>query len=315
MRYIVVLLALTGLLLSASQMPRMYANMGTPLFELVDKMDPLTADKKLGTYLQTYEEHAMSVRQAGLELGNNKDVGQRYLKQLRKLQKDHDYLMLLTKRELYKTMETGDYRRFYTLMKTAPDSLMQSSGFSKEVVGFYKKHRRQGHLHYLDVYIKAHEQPKPSQEKETHKKRVSDEYTYDAWAATVGRIKAGENAQSKKEPPKAAKPKPAKKTGLREQAKKVSRDPYAAAADPYSDGSSSSKKVTILTTKTCGACKAAKKFLRKKGIPFTEYDVNSSSIGKKLFQQNKGYAVPLILIGKEKMTGLDQDKFMKIYNQ
>lgn len=46
------------------------------------------------------------------------------------------------------------------------------------------------------------------------------------------------------------------------------------------DNAFASQKVVMLTTTWCGVCKRARAWLSEKGIPFDEYDVERSEMGK-----------------------------------
>jgi len=64
--------------------------------------------------------------------------------------------------------------------------------------------------------------------------------------------------------------------------------------------------VTLYTTATCGYCKKAKAYLRKRSVPFIEYDVEKSVTGKLDYQRLKGRGVPIILVGNQRMNGYSE---------
>ena len=66
---------------------------------------------------------------------------------------------------------------------------------------------------------------------------------------------------------------------------------------------SKQKQLILLTTSWCPACKRAKAYLREKRIVFTEYDIERSSIGKRLYKERSGHAIPMVIIGDEYRTG------------
>lgn len=68
------------------------------------------------------------------------------------------------------------------------------------------------------------------------------------------------------------------------------------------------REVKILTATWCGVCKAAKAYLASKGIYFSEYDVETSDIGRQEFQRLGGKGVPIILVGKQRMDGFSSSK-------
>lgn len=68
------------------------------------------------------------------------------------------------------------------------------------------------------------------------------------------------------------------------------------------------REVKILTTTWCGVCKKAKAYLAGKGIYFSEYDVETSDIGRQEYKRLAGKGVPIILVGKQRMDGFSSSK-------
>ena len=75
---------------------------------------------------------------------------------------------------------------------------------------------------------------------------------------------------------------------------------------------SSSKKAIIYSASWCGVCTTAKKYFKQKGIPYQEYDVETSAKGRKDFKRLRGKGVPIILIGKKRMDGFDRSYFERL---
>lgn len=73
------------------------------------------------------------------------------------------------------------------------------------------------------------------------------------------------------------------------------------------------KKVVMYSTVWCPSCKTAKKYFRRKGIPFKEYDIETSAKGRRDYKKLKGTGVPIILVGKQRMTGFSASRFEKMY--
>lgn len=78
-------------------------------------------------------------------------------------------------------------------------------------------------------------------------------------------------------------------------------------------GVASSKRVVMFSANWCGVCKKAKKYFRRKGVRFTEYDIEKSSKGKRLYKNLGATGVPVILVGKKRMNGFSEAGFEKIY--
>ena len=74
-----------------------------------------------------------------------------------------------------------------------------------------------------------------------------------------------------------------------------------------------SKTVIMYSTSWCGYCKKAARHFRRKNIPFKEYDIEKSKSAAKAYRKLNGRGVPLILVGKKRMTGFDANRFDKLY--
>ncbi|RHW76126.1 glutaredoxin family protein [Colwellia sp. RSH04] len=74
------------------------------------------------------------------------------------------------------------------------------------------------------------------------------------------------------------------------------------------------KKVVIYTTSWCGYCKKAKKYFGSKRIRYTEKNIEKSKIAKMEFDKLGGKGVPVILVGKKRMSGFSEAGFERIYS-
>lgn len=72
-------------------------------------------------------------------------------------------------------------------------------------------------------------------------------------------------------------------------------------------------KVLLYSTSWCGVCKKAKNYFRSNNIPFIEYDVEKSSKGIKDYNAMGAKAVPIILIGQQRMNGFSVKSFQRMY--
>ena len=68
------------------------------------------------------------------------------------------------------------------------------------------------------------------------------------------------------------------------------------------------KKVVIYTTRRCGYCKKAKAWFSRKGIAYTEYDVENSNKGQRDYKELGGHGVPIILIGEQRLNGFSEGR-------
>jgi glutaredoxin len=88
---------------------------------------------------------------------------------------------------------------------------------------------------------------------------------------------------------------------------------FSGAADVVLDENDfGAREVKILTTTWCGVCKQAKTYFTSKGIYFSEYDVETSEIGRQEFKRLEGKGVPIILVGKQRMDGFSSSKLDKM---
>lgn len=72
-------------------------------------------------------------------------------------------------------------------------------------------------------------------------------------------------------------------------------------------------KVVMFSTAWCPACKMARNYLRKKGVPFTDYDVEKDPAAAMRYRELGGHGVPLILVNGARMTGFNAQLFERLY--
>ena len=74
----------------------------------------------------------------------------------------------------------------------------------------------------------------------------------------------------------------------------------------------SSNKVIMYSTSWCKYCKKARRYFKANGIRYVEYDIEKDQAAKQAFDKLGGKGIPLILVGKTKMTGFNVSGFEKI---
>jgi glutaredoxin len=72
-------------------------------------------------------------------------------------------------------------------------------------------------------------------------------------------------------------------------------------------------RVVLYTTQWCGYCRRAREYLRTRGIPFEEHDVEQSAQGQREFRALGGGGVPLILVGQRRMNGFTPAAFERLW--
>jgi glutaredoxin len=66
--------------------------------------------------------------------------------------------------------------------------------------------------------------------------------------------------------------------------------------------------VIMLGAWWCSYCYQAKKYFQRNNIHYCEYDMESSLIGKRLYQEHGGGAVPILLIGDYQLSGFNEQQ-------
>lgn len=67
------------------------------------------------------------------------------------------------------------------------------------------------------------------------------------------------------------------------------------------------KNVTIYSTPTCHFCHAAKEFLKRNNIAFTDYDVSTDQVKRaEMLERSGQMAVPVIFVGDEMTVGFNE---------
>jgi len=73
-------------------------------------------------------------------------------------------------------------------------------------------------------------------------------------------------------------------------------------------------KVIMYGTRTCGYCAKARALFDSKGVVFREYDINSSSEGRRQYNALRGRGVPLIVINGNVIKGYNKTKILAALN-
>jgi glutaredoxin len=82
---------------------------------------------------------------------------------------------------------------------------------------------------------------------------------------------------------------------------------------PANPATTKKQKVIMYSTAWCGYCKKARKYFVAKGIPFVEYDIEKNARAKRDYDKLGGKGVPVIVLGKKKMSGFSQKSFDRFY--
>jgi len=73
-------------------------------------------------------------------------------------------------------------------------------------------------------------------------------------------------------------------------------------------------KVIMYGTRSCGYCAKARALFDSKGVAYHEYDINSSSEGRRQYDALRGRGVPLIIINDNVIKGYNKTKILAALN-
>ena len=74
-------------------------------------------------------------------------------------------------------------------------------------------------------------------------------------------------------------------------------------------------QVVMYSAAWCGYCRKARNYFRQQGMPFKEYDIETSRKGRRDYAKLNGTGVPIILVGQKRMQGFRAERFQALYNQ
>jgi len=78
----------------------------------------------------------------------------------------------------------------------------------------------------------------------------------------------------------------------------------------YADAHSG--QVILYATSWCGYCAKARKLLQENGIPYYEYNIETSQIGREQHKNLGGRGVPVLLINGVVVKGYNPAKILKL---
>ncbi|MBQ0712932.1 MAG: DUF4124 domain-containing protein [Porticoccus sp.] len=75
------------------------------------------------------------------------------------------------------------------------------------------------------------------------------------------------------------------------------------------------RQVVMYSAVWCGYCKKARRYFQQQGIPFKEFDIETSRKGKRDYAKLNGTGVPIIFVSQKRMQGFRAERFQAIYDQ
>lgn len=144
--------------------PKLYSQLGTPLFKQAENFETLTQISlfnNIKPIVRTYREKVNTAIKRGLNIDAEHSVDREktktYLKELRELQRLHDQIETSYKKQLYKSIHDNDQNTFYTLIATPLPFISTDMRLKEQVVQYYKKthqyHKSSADRHYNFSYL------------------------------------------------------------------------------------------------------------------------------------------------------------------
>ncbi len=245
MKRLFLLIFSTAILFANMPYPELYSQLGTPLYKADNNFSKLPKKDSYSSYINEYH-----VKQAQALQTYSSGDKKAYFKALRSLNKLHDTIISLVKREMINAIKNDDPDEFISLCNAGLDILYKQESFKRLSYEYYLKNRGQVASSYLDNKMRSEQ---------------GYQKLYNADRSNI-------------------------------------TNPLSMA----SNKSEPQKKVVLLSRPECGWCQKTKEFLKDKHISYTDYNVISSSKGKKLFRKHEGKGVPLIIIGDKVIRGFDE---------
>ena len=90
--------------------------------------------------------------------------------------------------------------------------------------------------------------------------------------------------------------------------------PPAPKSSPDSVPEKPARQPTVIMygTEWCGVCKKARAYFGRKGIEYTEYDVEKSTKGKRDYRRMNGAGVPIFQVDGQRMNGFSERRFERL---
>lgn len=139
-----VLFLLIFLGLNAAELPKLYSQLGDPLFHAAKQMQKLPKLRTLYEQSEAYIKEANSVRQMGLHAQNSSGAKEKklYLKRLRKLQKRYDYVLHILHDKINQSIDREDYILFGELTSYEFDGLLKNKALYDKATAFYEGQKK-----------------------------------------------------------------------------------------------------------------------------------------------------------------------------
>ena len=127
----------------AKEYPKLFETLGTPLFDSSQKFSAFKDIEGLSPEIQKFQTQALLVKENGLKADSLQDKKElkRYLLELRKLQKNYDFLLHLIHKEILQSIKKEEYEKFILLTSTDLDGLLENQNIKSRSLHFYANNK------------------------------------------------------------------------------------------------------------------------------------------------------------------------------
>ncbi|MBN2816460.1 MAG: M23 family metallopeptidase [Campylobacterales bacterium] len=138
-----------------AEYPKAYSQLGTPLFESSKKLASFKDMDTLTPEIEKFQQSILLVQESGKQADTTqeKEAMKAYLGELRSLQKSYDFLLHLIHKEIVKSIEKEEYKKFIRLTSTELQGLLEKKVIKNRALEFYKKHREEQKCTFLEKKI------------------------------------------------------------------------------------------------------------------------------------------------------------------
>jgi len=156
MHKLLLLLTLLCSVLFATEYPKTFSKLGTPLYKSLKPISKYSDIELLQEKILTYEQLVGKTIAHGFRVDKSTDKAEikKYLFELRKLQKNYDYLLHILHDNINKAIDNKDYRLFLRLTNYEFDGLLKNSNLRNKSMVFYNKNRAKKCSKVLEKKIK-----------------------------------------------------------------------------------------------------------------------------------------------------------------
>lgn len=143
------------LLASADQYPKLFSQLGTPLYKADEVFRGLSSFEKISDNFTQYHIHVQKLLKLASAIESNpkadKKTKQEYVKGLRDLQQEHDHIIRMINGYLLESIDNNDYAEFSRIMNKDIGIVLENSVIRKRTMAYYVAHRTRGRIKTLDI--------------------------------------------------------------------------------------------------------------------------------------------------------------------